>query len=241
MTLPGGEMAGRPLHFIWIADCSGSMSGDKIQSLNTAIRESVPEMKNVAQSNPHAKVLVRAIKFSSGATWHIPQATPIEQFQWQDLAASGVTDMGRALSMVADELKMPPMDPRGLPPVLVLITDGYPTDDVSRGIQAIMDQPWGKKSVRIGIGIGEDADYAVLEKFIGNLEIKPLHARNADQLVGYIKWASTAVLQSASAPAVAGSNVGPSGAPGGSTNPPGNIPIPAPPASSGGQSTSDVW
>lgn len=237
MTLPGGEMAGRPLHFIWIADCSGSMSGDKIQSLNTAIREAIPEMKNVAQSNPHAKVLVRAIKFSSGATWHIPQATPIDQFQWQDLAANGVTDMGRALLMVADELKMPPMDPRGLPPVLVLITDGYPTDDVARGIKAIMDQPWGKKSVRIGIGIGEDADYAVLDKFIGNPEIRPLHARNADQLVGYIKWASTAVLQSASAPAVSGNSPGTSGA---ANNTPG-INIPAPPSGSGGQSTSDVW
>ena len=37
---PGGELATRPLHFIWIADCSGSMSVDgKIQALNTAIRD----------------------------------------------------------------------------------------------------------------------------------------------------------------------------------------------------------
>jgi hypothetical protein len=26
--LPGGELSARPLHFIWIADCSGSMSYD---------------------------------------------------------------------------------------------------------------------------------------------------------------------------------------------------------------------
>ena len=31
---PGGELASRPLHFIWIADCSGSMSGEKIQHEN---------------------------------------------------------------------------------------------------------------------------------------------------------------------------------------------------------------
>ena len=54
MTLLGGSMSGRPLHFIWIADCSGSMSGDKIQSLNTAIREAIPEMRKVALANPHA-------------------------------------------------------------------------------------------------------------------------------------------------------------------------------------------
>ena len=30
---PGGELATRPLHFIWIADCSGSMATDgKIQA-----------------------------------------------------------------------------------------------------------------------------------------------------------------------------------------------------------------
>ena len=36
---PGGELATRPLHFIWICDCSGSMSVDgKIQQLNYAYR-----------------------------------------------------------------------------------------------------------------------------------------------------------------------------------------------------------
>ena len=50
MTMrPGGELATRPLHFIWIADCSGSMAVDgKIQSLNTAIKEAIPNMQQVA-------------------------------------------------------------------------------------------------------------------------------------------------------------------------------------------------
>ncbi len=67
---------------------------------------------------------------------------------------------------------MPPMESRGLPPVLVLITDGYPTDDVGQGIKAIMDQPWGKKAVRIAIGIGADIDYNMLKRFIGNDELR---------------------------------------------------------------------
>jgi uncharacterized protein YegL len=105
--LPGGEMAARPLHFFWIADCSGSMAGDKIKSLNTAIREAIPEMRRVAQSNPNAQVKVRAIKFSSGATWHIAQPTPIETFQWVNLSAGGVTDMGKAFLLVAEQLRVP--------------------------------------------------------------------------------------------------------------------------------------
>lgn len=39
----GGRMSTRPLHFVWIVDCSGSMSIEgKIQSLNNAVRESIP-------------------------------------------------------------------------------------------------------------------------------------------------------------------------------------------------------
>jgi uncharacterized protein YegL len=211
---PGGELSTRPLHFIWIADCSGSMKEDgKIQALNMAIREAIPHMQKVADENPNAEVLVRAIKFSSGAQWHISQPTKVEDFKWEDLKAGGVTDMGKAFSMIAEQLKIPPMTERALPPVLVLISDGQPTDSYERGLQELMDQPWGTKAVRIAIAIGADADYDVLQKFIGHVEIKPLQANNPESLVNYIKWVSTAVLKSASSPAsqsaaaVPGSNV----------------------------------
>ncbi len=46
--LPGGPIASRPLHFIWILDCSGSMDGDKILQLNFAICEALPAMKDTA-------------------------------------------------------------------------------------------------------------------------------------------------------------------------------------------------
>ena len=229
---PGGELATRPLHFIWIADCSGSMSVDgKIQSLNYAIKNAIPAMRTVADGNPNAEVLVRAIKFSSGAQWHIAMATRVADFEWTDLIAGGVTDMGKALSMLADQLKIPPMTDRALPPVLVLISDGQPTDDFESGFKALMDQPWGKKAVRIAIAIGEDADQEVLQKFIGHPELKPLQANNAESLVKHIKWASTAVLKQASSPA---------SQPAGSSSPVVNVPIPSVP-DSGPSSSADVW
>ncbi len=198
---PGGELATRPLQFIWIVDCSGSMGiGGKMKELNFAVREAIPQMKKVADENPNAQVLVRAIKFSSGAQWHLAPPTPVADFRWSDLQADGVTDLGHALQMVADELKMPPMPERSLPPVLVLISDGQPTDDYESGIAAIMSQPWGLKAVRLAVAIGNDADLEALQKFIGNPEMKPLQANNPEALVSYIKWASTAVLKAASAP-----------------------------------------
>ena len=231
---PGGELATRPLHFIWIADSSGSMATDgKIQALNTAIREAIPHMQKVADENPNAQVLVRAIQFSSGAQWHISQPTPVDDFKWTDLSAQGETDMGKALSMVAEQLKIPPMTDRALPPVLVLVSDGQPTDDFNKGLRELMEQPWGKKAVRIAISIGADADDEVLQKFIGHSELKPLQANNPEALVKYIKWVSTAVLKSASAPA---SQAAAADAPSAV-----NVPIPTPTADDEPTSAADVW
>lgn len=232
---PGGELATRPLHFIWITDCSGSMAVDgKIQSLNYAIRDAIPHMRTVADENPNAQVLVRSLKFSSGAQWHLATATPVEDFKWTDLEAHGVTDMGKAMLMLADTLKIPPMTDRALPPVLVLLSDGQPTDDYNGGLKALMSQPWGKKAVRIAIAIGEDADLDVLQAFIGNPEIKPLQSNNPEALAKHIKWVSTAVLKSASSPASQSANTSPSGE--------GNVPIPLPPDNDAGStSAADVW
>ena len=231
MTMrPGGELSTRPLHFIWIADCSGSMAIDgKIQSLNNAIKEAIPNMQDVADENPNAQVLVRAVKFSDGAQWHVSQATDVADFKWDDLEAGGVTSMGRALTLVADQLKIPPMTDRALPPVLVLISDGQPTDDFTSGLQALMNEPWGRKAVRIAIAIGEDADQEVLKKFIGNPELRPLQANNPEALTKYIRWVSTAVLKSASSPASQSVE----------SSPGLNVPIPVIPDM--GTATDDVW
>jgi len=198
---PGGEMSARPLHFIWIVDVSGTMYGEKIGSLNFAIREALPAMVSVAEENPNVKVLIRTLKFGQGAQWHHSQPTEVKDFRWTDLAATdNGTDMGKAMEELAKVLKMPPMESRSVPPVLVLLSDGQPTDVFSKGLRTLMEEPWAKKAVRIAIAIGEDADLDCLQKFIGHNERKPIEVRNAPSLVGMIRWVSTVVLKSVSSP-----------------------------------------
>jgi len=194
--MPGGPTESKPLHFIWICDCSGSMKGEKISVLNEAIKQTLPEMKTTAVNNPFATIFVRAIKFSSGAEWINTDPVPLEKYSWFDLEADGVTDLGKALSMVADEMKIPPMPAkRAIAPVLVLLSDGQPTDNFDKGLKKLLDEPWGKKAVRIAIGIGSDADFDVLNKFINNAEIPPFRADNATDLINYIRWASTTLIK----------------------------------------------
>ena len=66
---PGGQLASRPLHFFWVVDCSGSMYGEKISQVNDAISRVIPEMRDEADDNPNAQLLIRALKFSTGASW----------------------------------------------------------------------------------------------------------------------------------------------------------------------------
>jgi len=232
VKLPGKALANRPLHFIWLCDCSGSMSANgKIQSLNNAIREVIPHMQKAAEENPNAEVLVRALKFSDGAQWHISTPTNVKDFKWSDLSADGQTDMGAALRKVSEQLKIPPMSDRALPPVLVLISDGQPTDDFVGGMVELEKLPWGKKAVRIAIAIGDDADEDVLQRFIGNSEIRVLTVKNPDQLIERIRWASTVVLKAVSSPDSQPSGAAPTS---------GSVAVPKPPEDPV-ISADDVW
>jgi len=218
MPFPNVRLTNRPLHFIYICDCSGSMAAQgKMQALNQAIRQSLPGMVKVARDNPEARVLVRAVSFADKATWHISKPTAVDQLQWVDLQAGGITAMGEALELVATQLSSPPMEERALPPVLVLISDGQPTDDFDAGLKQLMNQMWAQKAVRLAIALGHDANMDVLQDFIGNdpggggqvgrsmqgvstSARQPLQASNATALAQYIEWASTAVVGAASMP-----------------------------------------
>jgi uncharacterized protein YegL len=199
-------MASRPLHFVWLADGSGSMRVEgKIQALNHAIREAIPHMRAAALDNPHASVFVNAIRFADDAQWMDDKLTPVSEFRWRDIEAAGETAMGEALAMIGEALQPPLMTERSLPPVIALVTDGLPTDDFQAGLQHLMSKPWGRQALRIVVAIGEDSAsneaQEIFRAFMANDALRPFHANNPEALAEQIRWVSTAVLKSVSSPA----------------------------------------
>lgn len=204
---PGARLAGRPLHFIFLLDASGSMAVDgKIEALNQAIRDALPHLRELASQNPFVEILVRALVFADGSRWHIPEPTPVHDVPWPPVAAGGYTDLGSALVKVAEVLSVPPMEARAFPPVLVVVSDGRPTDDFEAGLQRLMAEPWGRRAVRLAIAIGADADLDILSRFIGDPEIAPFTAHDPEQLAYLVRFVSTAASQLASSPAGAESS-----------------------------------
>lgn len=195
ISMPGGEMAKRPLNFFWVVDSSGSMTVDrKMEQLNYAIQSTIPDMRQAAKDNTNAQLLIQALQFNSGAQWMTTDPVKVEDYTWTDLKASGGTSLGKALDLLAGQLTIPPMSERALPPVIVLLSDGQPTDSYKEPLNKLLNLPWGKKSVRIAIAIGRDANRTVLEEFTGNPELV-LDANNPQALVAMIKWASTVAKQ----------------------------------------------
>ncbi len=84
--------------------------------------------------------------------------------------------------------------------MIVVISDGQPTDDFDAGLAALMDQPWGRRAVRLAIAIGRDADLDVLQRFIGDPAIRPFAAKDPDQLAYLVRFVSTAASRLASNP-----------------------------------------
>ena len=133
----------RPLHIIILADCSGSMTGAKIQSLNFAIAEMVQHLAAWEEAQEGVQILVRAIAFATAPRWHVPEPVPVVNLHWLPLTvvANGQTNMGPAFQLAASVLGQGQMPGRAFKPALVLITDGMPTDgeqSFDSGLDAIM-------------------------------------------------------------------------------------------------------
>jgi uncharacterized protein YegL len=191
----GLEAVGRrQLNVFFLVDCSGSMSGAKINSLNMAMRMAVPEMRKAALGNPLVDVVVRVLRFSDGAAWHVEGPVPVGEFEWSDLVAGGDTDMGHALALAASVMPTLSAAARQFPPVVVLMSDGQPSDDFEHGLRELLATRAGAKAVRVAIAIGSDADRDVLRQFIHDGRFEPLEAHNVTQLVERIRWVSSALL-----------------------------------------------
>lgn len=196
---PGGQMARRELHFVWLLDTSGSMRADgKIQALNVAIRESIPQLRSAARDNPGVDVLARAICFATGARWHVETPTPIDSLRWTDVQAGGHTDLGEALALLAEAMRTPPMPERAVSPVFMLVTDGHHTDDFDRGLAALLAQNWGREALRMAVIIGRDANLDALNDFVGKDGPPPVHVHNMEELIQQIRWVSRLGVESVS-------------------------------------------
>ena len=158
------------MNVVLLLDHSGSMAGERIESVNTAFSEI---FDNFELMNPDIDIRMNVILFSTSAVWMYDKMVNIEGFRWQQTEAEGLTSLGMALetlngSLGKDGLFSHQNGERYFGSLFMLISDGEPTDDYKKQLNSLAQNPFYKKSKRFAIGLGEDIRPEVLEEFTGN-------------------------------------------------------------------------
>ncbi len=197
--MPGGGVARRPLHFIVMADCSGSMKGEKMQALNYALRSMLPHLVDWERDQLQAQLLIRILAFASAPNWYVPDPVPVSELSahWRNLeyVPMGRTNMGPAFRAVAEALGPERLERRALRPAILLITDGLPTDPpggFEQGLAALLEIPAGRSALRLAVAIGRDASSEPLDRFRSQ-DVPVLVADGTDEIADRLVTASIAV------------------------------------------------
>ena len=191
------QIARRTMVLFFLVDTSGSMMGEKIGSLNDAIRETVPDLRELSKSNSDAAIKIAVLQFDTNVKWLYPQPVDSEQFRWNDLQAGGLTSLGEALKELNSKLSKTQylQEAAGsYAPVIILISDGGPTDDFDRALEEIKKNNWFKHSIKVAIAIGNDADKNVLARFTGTSE-SIVEVHNKAALKNFLRFVSVTSSQ----------------------------------------------
>ncbi len=209
--MPGNdfELVKKLLPIIFVIDTSGSMSGTYIASVNEAMEDTLDTLKAVAEENADAEVLIGALSFSTGCKWLTNGLLTSDDFYWNPVDATGLTDLGAALDELNKKMSRSAFFANKVGynrPVLIFMTDGFPNDDWEKALDRIKQNKWFVNSIKVGIAIGADADQDVLIKVIGDRE-GLIEVNNQVQLKNMIKKISLSAskIGSVSRPPEAGS------------------------------------
>jgi uncharacterized protein YegL len=195
------EIPRRTMVLFFIVDTSGSMEGDKIGSVNTAIREVIPEIRDISNENADALIKVAVLEFSSGVKWLTANGpVDVNNYNWTNIDAAGTTDFGAACKALNEKLSTKAFMAEAtgsFAPALFLLSDGEPTDDWQKGLDVLKQNNWFKAAVKVAIAIGDGADKDVLKAFTGSIETV-LEVHNKAMLMKMIKFVSVRASQVAS-------------------------------------------
>ena len=146
------EIAKKSMVLFFLIDCSGSMGGSKIGTVNSVMEELIPEIKGIGGADADIKLAV--LKFSGGCEWMYDEPISIDEFEWKPLDAENVTDLGSALTELAAKLsrnefmKSPSLS---FAPVMILMSDGYPTDNYEKGLDILSKNRWYSNGIKAAV------------------------------------------------------------------------------------------
>ena len=173
-----------------LLDTSGSMYGEPIE----AVKNGLQIMLSALRGNPYAleTAYLSIITFNSNAQQVVP-LTELSAIQQPEIKAGGCTALGGALSLVTQkanaEVHKSTTDVKGdWKPLVFIMSDGEPTDDLQKGISDFNSRKWG---IVVACAAGNGANTDSLKKITDN--VVKLDTTSSKDMEAYFKWISDSV------------------------------------------------
>lgn len=183
----------RRLPVYLLLDTSGSMYGEPIEAVKNGVQTLIATLRN----DPYAleQAFVSIITFNTKAQ----QVTPLTElavFQQPNIEASGCTALGEALELLAQkmdsEITKTTAERKGdWRPLVFLMTDGEPTDDISKGLAEFKKRKCG---VVVACAAGHSANTNTLKQITEN--VVQLDTADSTTIKAFFKWVSASISTS---------------------------------------------
>ena len=183
----------RRLPVYLLLDTSGSMFGEPIE----AVKNGVQTLLSTLRGDPYAleTAYLSIITFNSKAEQIVP-LTELSAFQQPNINASGCTALGEALSLLSQkvdiEVTKTTAEVKGdWRPLVFIMTDGQPTDNLERGLDDFRKRKFG---MVVACAAGQGADVSTLQKITEN--VVQLDTADSATIKAFFKWVSASISTS---------------------------------------------
>lgn len=182
----------RRLPVFFVLDCSESMVGGNLDRMKKGIQQIVADLRK----DPHCleTVHISIIAFAGKAKTIVPLIDLISFYPPQ-LPIGGGTSLGAALRELRQQInitvKRSTAEQKGdWKPIVYLLTDGCPTDEVTEEIK-IWHEQYSTKANLVAISLGLSANVSVLRKLTDNVLF--FNENKEDDFVRFIHWITVSV------------------------------------------------
>lgn len=183
----------RRLPVYLVLDTSGSMYGEPIE----AVKNGVQTLISTLRSDPYAleTAFISIITFNTNAQ-QVTSLTELASFQQPTIDAGGCTALGGALELLAQkidaEVTKTTAEQKGdWKPLVFLMTDGEPTDDITHGLAEFRKR---KTGMVVACAAGTGANTNTLKQITEN--VVSLDTADSATIKAFFKWVSASISSS---------------------------------------------
>ncbi len=184
----------RRLPIFFLLDVSESMVGEQLYRLEDGISKIIDSLR----TDPHAieTAWIAVIAFA-GKVRRLAPLTELTSITAPALPVGGGTSLGRALNFLMDEIdtnvRKNTAEVKGdWKPIVFLITDGKPTDDVTASVER-WRKHYSNNVTLVAVSIGRSADLSVLNQLTEADKVLTLDDTTDAAFRKFITWVTQSV------------------------------------------------